>query len=238
CGHGASTVTGGAASEPGLAPWLTSSSRSCTAASVPPSRSPRSVAPSAAPQWQLQYPLSHTDRNELLTEALHAALRSVSARAPARVAAAGREPAAAGRAAAATDPGRGGSRATGRSRCAWASSSRALARGSPGRAAGKRAFAHQARWVRASRPGSARFHCQGGSMGITASLLLTAVGAVLLWGVEADVSGVNIHTIGVILLVVGIAGFVISLFFWSSWGGFGGGRDTTVVRERDTIDRV
>ncbi len=75
-------------------------------------------------------------------------------------------------------------------------------------------------------------------MGITASLLLTAVGAVLLWGVEADVSGVNIHTIGVILLVVGIAGFIISLFFWSSWGGFGGGRDTTVIRERDTIDRV
>ncbi len=64
------------------------------------------------------------------------------------------------------------------------------------------------------------------------------MGAVLLWGVEADVSGVNIHTIGVILLVVGIAGFIISLFFWSSWGGFGGGRDTTVIRERDTIDRV
>jgi hypothetical protein len=77
-------------------------------------------------------------------------------------------------------------------------------------------------------------------MGITASLLLSAVGAVLLWGVDASVSGVNIDTIGVILLVIGIAGFVISLFFWSSWGGFGAGpgRDTTVIRERDTIDRV
>ena len=82
---------------------------------------------------------------------------------------------------------------------------------------------------------------KGESMGITASLLLTAVGAVLLWAVHASSSGFNIHTIGVILMVVGIVGFIVSLFFWSSWGGFGayggGGRDTTVIRERDTIDR-
>lgn len=78
-------------------------------------------------------------------------------------------------------------------------------------------------------------------MGITASLLLTAAGAVLTWGVNASVSGLNIDTIGVILMVVGIIGFVVSLFFWSSWGGFGTagpGPDTTVIRERDTIDRV
>jgi hypothetical protein len=80
-------------------------------------------------------------------------------------------------------------------------------------------------------------------MGITASLLLTAAGAVLIWGVEASVSGLNIHTIGVILLVIGIAGFFTSLVFWSSWGGFGGranggGQNTTVVRGRDTVDRV
>ncbi len=74
-------------------------------------------------------------------------------------------------------------------------------------------------------------------MGITASLLLTAGGAVLTWGVNATVNGLNIHTIGVILMVVGIVGFVVSLFFWSTWGGFGAGRDTTVIRERDTVDR-
>jgi hypothetical protein len=34
----------------------------------------------------------------------------------------------------------------------------------------------------------------------------------------------------VILLIVGVIGFITSLFFWSSWGGFGG-RETT-VRER------
>lgn len=58
-------------------------------------------------------------------------------------------------------------------------------------------------------------------MGITASLLLGAAGAVLIWAVNATVSGLNIHTVGVILLVVAIVGFIISLFFWSSWGGFG-----------------
>lgn len=66
-------------------------------------------------------------------------------------------------------------------------------------------------------------------MGISVSLLLSAAGAVLIWAVNASVSGLNLHTIGVILLIVGVVGFVASLFFWSSWGGFGG-RHTTAVR--------
>jgi hypothetical protein len=65
-------------------------------------------------------------------------------------------------------------------------------------------------------------------MGISASLLLSAAGAILIWAVHASSSGFNVHTAGVILLVVGIIGFVVSLMFWSSWGGFGGaGRATT-----------
>jgi hypothetical protein len=66
-------------------------------------------------------------------------------------------------------------------------------------------------------------------MGLSFSLLLAAAGAAMIWAVSATVSGVNIHTIGVILLIVGIVGFVTSLFFWSSWGGFGraaGGTDS------------
>ena len=71
-------------------------------------------------------------------------------------------------------------------------------------------------------------------MGITVSLLLAAAGAILIWAVDASTSGFNIHTAGVILLVIGIVGFVVSLVFWSSWGGFGGprrteGRDTTTI---------
>lgn len=73
-------------------------------------------------------------------------------------------------------------------------------------------------------------------MGIGVSLVLIAVGAILTWAVTADVSGVDINTVGVILLVVGLAGALLSLVFWSSWGGLGGyGRDTTVVRDRDRI---
>jgi hypothetical protein len=73
-------------------------------------------------------------------------------------------------------------------------------------------------------------------MGLSFSLILAAAGAVLIWAVNATVSGVNIHTVGVILLIVGIIGFVSSLFFWSSWGGFGRGAagtdTTTVIREQ------
>jgi hypothetical protein len=72
-------------------------------------------------------------------------------------------------------------------------------------------------------------------VGITASLLLSTVGAILLWAVDVTASGINLHTVGAILLVVGIIGFVLSLFFWSTWGGFGhgyGARRTAVVRER------
>ena len=68
-------------------------------------------------------------------------------------------------------------------------------------------------------------------MGVGVSILLIAAGAILTWAVTATVSGVNIQTVGVILLVVGIVGLVISMIFWSSWGGVGGGRRRTYVEE-------
>ena len=68
-------------------------------------------------------------------------------------------------------------------------------------------------------------------MGIGVSLILIAVGAVLAFAVHASTSGFNVHTVGIILLVVGIVGALISMIFWSSWGGFGH-RDTTVVEHR------
>jgi H+/Cl- antiporter ClcA len=70
-------------------------------------------------------------------------------------------------------------------------------------------------------------------MGVTASLLLSAAGAVLIWAVSATTSGINIHTVGVILLIVGIIGFVISLFFWQSWGGFHGTASRTTVTNEE-----
>jgi hypothetical protein len=70
-------------------------------------------------------------------------------------------------------------------------------------------------------------------MGIGVSLLLIAVGAVLAFAVHVTGHGFNIHTIGIILLVVGTVGALMSMIFWSSWGGFGGGtRSQTTVIER------
>jgi hypothetical protein len=58
-------------------------------------------------------------------------------------------------------------------------------------------------------------------VGIGVSILLIALGAILIWGVTGEVAGFDIDAIGVILLVVGILGLVLSMIFWSSWGGPG-----------------
>ena len=77
-------------------------------------------------------------------------------------------------------------------------------------------------------------------MGIGVSLILIAVGAVLAFAVHVSTSGFNVNTIGYILLVVGIVGVLISMMFWSSWGGFGS--RTTVAegpatpRRRTTVE--
>jgi hypothetical protein len=70
-------------------------------------------------------------------------------------------------------------------------------------------------------------------MGIGVSLLLIAVGAILIWAVDVSVSGLELTTIGWILLVVGAIGALLSLIFWSSWGGYHRG----AVREDDVVYR-
>ena len=54
-------------------------------------------------------------------------------------------------------------------------------------------------------------------MGLGVSLFLIAVGAILAFAVDTAVAGVDIWTIGVILMVVGIIGLLLSLLFWSSF---------------------
>jgi hypothetical protein len=66
-------------------------------------------------------------------------------------------------------------------------------------------------------------------MGIGAALILIAAGAILAFAVDAEVSGLDVQTIGWILLAVGIVGALLSLMFWSSWGGPPGRRRETVV---------
>ena len=80
-------------------------------------------------------------------------------------------------------------------------------------------------------------------MGFGVGLILTAVGAILAWAVTANTTGFNVHTVGYILLVVGIVGMLISLVFWSSWAGpgyFAGRRayvddDVAPVRRRRRV---
>jgi len=57
-------------------------------------------------------------------------------------------------------------------------------------------------------------------MGLGTSIFLVAVGAILDFAVTVHTNGFNLNTIGLILMIVGAFGVVLSLFFWSSWGGF------------------
>jgi hypothetical protein len=58
-------------------------------------------------------------------------------------------------------------------------------------------------------------------MGIPVSLILIAAGAILTWGVTEEPSGLNLDAIGVVLMVVGIVGFILTLMLWRSWWGPG-----------------
>jgi hypothetical protein len=70
-------------------------------------------------------------------------------------------------------------------------------------------------------------------MGIGTSIVLLAVGAILRFAVSVTTTGFNIHTVGVILMIAGLLGLVLSVAFWSSWGGFGAGyrRQRRVTRD-------
>ncbi len=73
-------------------------------------------------------------------------------------------------------------------------------------------------------------------MGIGVSIFLIAVGAILAFAVNVTTQGIDLNMVGVILMIVGVIGLLLSLVFWSSWGGFGGYRRDTVVRD-DRYDR-
>lgn len=54
-------------------------------------------------------------------------------------------------------------------------------------------------------------------MGLSTSLFLIAVGAILRFAVNVSTHGFSVHTVGVILMVVGIIGLVISLVWMTVW---------------------
>lgn len=58
-------------------------------------------------------------------------------------------------------------------------------------------------------------------MGLVVSLIVIAVGAILVWGVTAESTDFNVDAVGVILIIVGLVGLVLSLVMWRSWWGPG-----------------
>jgi len=67
-------------------------------------------------------------------------------------------------------------------------------------------------------------------VGIGTSIFLIALGAILKYAVTADVEGVNLGTVGVILMVVGIVGLLLSLLWMTIWADRR--RDRAVVTDR------
>jgi hypothetical protein len=74
------------------------------------------------------------------------------------------------------------------------------------------------------------------NMNIGFSLFLVAVGAILTWAVSAEVAGIDIKVVGVILMVVGLVGAALSLLFWSSFAPFA--RRAPTVEPRLPDDRI
>jgi hypothetical protein len=69
-------------------------------------------------------------------------------------------------------------------------------------------------------------------MGIGASLFLIAIGAILKYALPGSVSGVHLGVIGVILMLVGALGLVVTLLIWGPWSRPPVDRDVEVVERR------
>jgi hypothetical protein len=62
-------------------------------------------------------------------------------------------------------------------------------------------------------------------MRVGSSLFLIAVGAILYFAVTATLAGIDIQTVGLIFMIIGVIGFVLALI----WGN----RESRAVSSRD-----
>lgn len=62
-------------------------------------------------------------------------------------------------------------------------------------------------------------------MGIGGSIFLLALGAILAFAVNAQFSGIDINVVGYVLMLAGLIGLILTVWFWNS-------RRRTVVAER------
>jgi hypothetical protein len=80
-------------------------------------------------------------------------------------------------------------------------------------------------------------------LGIGTSIFLIAVGAILRYAVTGSVEGVDLDVVGLILMIVGVAGLVLTFLWMTMWAdrrrGVVGERAVVrePVREREVVDR-
>ncbi|MEV6489844.1 DUF6458 family protein [Actinoplanes sp. NPDC051633] len=67
-------------------------------------------------------------------------------------------------------------------------------------------------------------------MGIGGSIFLLALGAILAFAVNADISGLDINVVGYVLMLAGLVGLIVTVWFWNS-------RRRTVVEQRQPVVR-
>jgi hypothetical protein len=71
-------------------------------------------------------------------------------------------------------------------------------------------------------------------VGIGVSVVLMAVGAVMTFALDVEAKGIDLDTVGIILMIAGAIGLLLSLVFWrdaAPWAA----RDRTVVREEHLL---
>jgi len=90
-------------------------------------------------------------------------------------------------------------------------------------------------WVEPRHAKWSNHALEGGeqSVGIGVSIFLVAVGAILTFALEANAEGINLNTVGIILMIVGIVGLFLSMVVWGSWRNRQ--TDRTVVREEREV---
>ena len=81
-------------------------------------------------------------------------------------------------------------------------------------------------------------------MGIGTSIFLIAVGAILRYAITENVEGVSLDTVGLILMIVGVAGLLLSFLWMTIWADRRRGPvvgERAVVREpvaeREVVER-
>jgi hypothetical protein len=73
-------------------------------------------------------------------------------------------------------------------------------------------------------------------MSIGVSIFLVVIGAVLTFAMNVTTSGFSLHQVGIILMLGGVLGLLVSLLFWSSFSPWTRRRTVagadTVIEER------